>query len=295
MKRSLPLFLFVVLTISGLSCQDPREDQKEYVPVKVHSDWFDVDYLGDRIYSIEEPRSSQGNVSYLVLGDERALMFDTGCGENDEIQGTKIKYILDQITSLPVTLLQSHFHFDHNQNIHEFDHIAFPDLPFLRERVSEEGLFHFTTEDLFEGNYPSEISVEEWFPLETDIDLGERVIRLVHVPGHSKESVAILDSSSKRIFLGDFLYKGALFLFHNDDLAVYQQTVDRLNSLLSPEFSLYGAHGDPEMEFAQLSKLDEFLTCIEEGSCPFTEQTVWGIPAHIYKYQDMQLLVFQQD
>ena len=254
-----------------------------------------MDYLGDRIYSIAEPKSSQGNVSYLLLGDNRALMFDTGCGENQEVQGTRIKYIIDQITTLPVTLLQSHFHFDHNQNIHEFDRIAFPDLPALRNRVSEKGLFQFTGEDLFEGDYPSEITVDAWFPMETNIDLGGRAIQLVHVPGHSEESVAILESSSNMIFLGDFLYNGALFLFHNDDLTIYKQTVDHLNSLLSPGFRLFGAHGKPEIEYGQLDKLDDFLSCIEDQSCQFTEQIVWGIPAHIYAYQGMQILVFQQD
>jgi hydroxyacylglutathione hydrolase len=295
MRYSFSFIVGLLFSLSSLTSCKKNQLSQEYKPVAVHSEWFDVEYLGDRIYSIEEPKSSQGNVSYLILGDERAIMFDTGCGENEVKGNYKIKYVLDKITSLPVTLIQSHFHFDHNQNIHEFERIGFPDLPFLRERVSTDGLFQFTQEDLFEGDYPSEITVDEWFPLGTDIDLGGRTIQLVHVPGHSIESVAILASSSKMILLGDFLYNGALFLFHNDDLAVYQQTVDHLNALINPDYKLFGAHGDPEIEFGQLVKLDDFLTCIEEGSCQFTEQTVWGIPAHIYKYLDMHLLVFQQD
>ncbi len=292
------LFIISSLVLSMTcvsSCQKSQPVSLEYEPVKVHSDWFEVSYLGDRIYSIEEPESSQVNVSYLILGDERAIMFDTGCGENEVKGNIKIKYIIDQITTLPVTLIQSHFHFDHNQNIHEFERIGFPDLPILRDRVGVEGLFQFTQEDLFEGDYPSEITVDEWFPIETDIDFGGLVIQLVHVPGHSDESVAIRIPSSKMILLGDFLYNGALFLFRNDDLTVYQQTVDHLTSLLSDEYRLFGAHGDPEIEYGQLQKLNDFLSCIEDGTCEYTEQTVWGIPAHIYKYQDMHLLVFQQE
>lgn len=286
------LILFVICLPS---CQEAQTPNQEYESVNVSSDWFKVTYLGDRIYCIEEPESSQGNVSYLVLGDKRAIMFDTGCGENQVKGDFKIKYLIEKITDLPVTLIQSHFHFDHNQNIHEFEHIGFPDLPDLRERVSEDGLFLYTQEDLFEGDYPSVITVDEWFPLETDIDLGGRTIQLVNVPGHSNESVAILAASSKMIFLGDFLYNGALFLFHNDDLAVYEQTVAHLKSLLTSEYSLFGAHGKPEIDFGQLQKLEDFLICIKEGGCQYTEQTVWGIPAHIYKYQGMRLLVFQQE
>ncbi len=296
MKYNFLISAGLVVSLSLLvSCHKEGSNQQEYEPVIIVSDWFKVSYLGDRIYCIEEPKSSQGNVSYLILGDDRALMFDTGCGENEVKGNYKIKYIIDKITTLPVTLIQSHFHFDHNQNIHEFERIAFPDLPELRERVSPESQFQFTQADLFEGNYPSEIIVDEWFPLETDIDLGGQVIQLVHVPGHSDESVAIMIPSSGIMLLGDFLYNGALFLFRNDDLAVYQQTVDHLNSLLNSEYSLFGAHGDPEIEFGQLQKLDDFLSCIEEGICPYTERSVWGRPAHIYNFQDMHMLVFQQD
>jgi hydroxyacylglutathione hydrolase len=293
-NKFIPMNYLIFLVLWLPSCQESQQDLQEYEPVKIHSDWFEVNYLGDRIYSIEEPKSSQGNVSYLILGDDRAFMFDTGCGENEVKGNYKIKYIIDKITTLPVTLIQSHFHFDHNQNIHEFERIAFPDLPLLRDRVGQDGQFQFTQEDLFEGDYPSEIIVDEWFPMETDIDLGGQVIQLVHVPGHSYESIAIMIPSAGVILLGDFLYNGALFLFRNDDLAVYQQTVDHLNSLLNSEYSLFGAHGDPEIEFGQLQKLDDFLSCIEEGSCPYTERSVWGRPAHIYNFQDMHMLVFQQ-
>jgi len=292
-----------IIFIAGLSflllfessCQKDNPGSGDYEPVQIQSEWFEVEYLGDRIYSIAEPKSSQGNVSYLILGDSRALMFDTGCGENQVKGDYKIKYLLEKITSLPVTLLQSHFHFDHNQNIHEFERIAFPDLPFLRERVGKDGQFQFTTEDLFEGDYPSLITVDEWFPLEEDIDLGGRSIKLVHVPGHSNESVAILAASSKICLTGDFLYNGALFLFHNDDLAIYRQTVDHLMDILSPEYRLFGAHGKPEMDFDQLQKLDDFLSCIEAETCRYTERDVWGLPAHIYEFQNMHILVFQQE
>jgi glyoxylase-like metal-dependent hydrolase (beta-lactamase superfamily II) len=284
----------ILLLVCLPSCQKAQTSNQEYKAVSIRSEWFKVTYLGDRIYCIEEPESSQGNVSYLILGDKRAIMFDTGTGENQVNGELKIKYLIDKITDLPVTLIQSHFHFDHNQNIHEFERIGFPDLPDLRKRVSDDGRFLYTQEDLFEGDYPSEITVDEWFPMEKDIDLGGRAIQLVHVPGHSDESVAILAASSKMIFLGDFLYNGALFVFHNEDLAVYQQTVAHLKSILSEEYSLYGAHGKPELEFDRLQKLEDFLICINENSCPYTEQRVWGIPAQIYKFHGMHLLVFQQ-
>jgi len=294
-RRRFHAVLYLAFFIFSLSsCQKGEPGTGEYEPVKVYSEWFNVSYLGDRIYCIEEPESSQGNVSYLILGDNRALMFDTGTGENEVRGDYKIKYLIEKITSLPVTLIQSHFHFDHNQNIHEFEHVAFPDLPDLRDRVSIESIFYFSQEDLFYGDYPSQVRVDEWFPMEKDIDLGEQIIQLIHIPGHSNESIAILIKNSMLVLLGDFLYNGTLFLFHQDDLAVYGQTVDHLSSLLTSEYKLYGAHGVPEIKYGQLQKLKDFLVCIEEENCEYIERTVWGIPAFIYKYQDMSMLVFQQ-
>ena len=49
--------------------------------VEVISNAHIVSYLEPRT-QIEEPQSSQGNVCYLILGEERAVMFDTGAGEN---------------------------------------------------------------------------------------------------------------------------------------------------------------------------------------------------------------------
>jgi glyoxylase-like metal-dependent hydrolase (beta-lactamase superfamily II) len=188
----------------------------------------------------------------------------------------------------------SHFHFDHDQNIGEFDRIAFPDLPDLRERTSADGEFHITSAELFYGDYPAAVTVDEWLPLETDIDLGGTRIRLVHLPGHSDESVAIVNTESRYVLLGDFLYNGSLFLFSDSDLAVYKRSVDHLLTLITPDFRLFGAHGEPEVDFDRLRALRDFLRCIDDGTCRHAEKTVWGEPAHVYDAMDMRIVVFQE-
>ena len=64
------------------------------------------------------------------------------------VSGSKIKHITDQLTALPITLLQSHFHFDHNQNIAEFDHVAFPELPFLQQNVGSDSIYTYTPQGI---------------------------------------------------------------------------------------------------------------------------------------------------
>lgn len=282
------LFCFLI-SIQDTLAQTQTELEEPYT----QSDWFRVRHIDTVTFSLEEPQSSQENVSYLLLGDEKAIMFDTGSGENDTSNSTKVKHILDSLTGLSTTLLLSHFHFDHNQNIAEFKHVTFPDIPFLRHSVSSDNIYKFTAEDLFLGDYPSQVQVDEWFPLNTDINLGNRIIQLINIPGHTPESIAIIDKTNKLVFLGDFMYNGALFLFHNNDLKTYEESVGLLISKINDDYRLFGAHGTPEIEYEKLQLLKNFLVCIKNNKCQSKEKVYWGRDVLVYKHENLDLVIFQ--
>lgn len=284
------------LLISLSSCISKNDDSTQEdseTQITINSDWFDVDQIYSETYSLTEPQSSQYNVSYLIIGSSEAIMFDTGSGENQTVNGFKIKSVLDQITQIPTTLLISHFHFDHNQNISEFNSVGFPDLPFLRQSVTSDDKYDFTSEDLFLGNYPAQVKINKWYPVKTNIDLGNRVIQIINIPGHTNESIAIIDKTNKAAFLGDFLYNGSLFLFDNEDILVYEESVEYLISIVDNNYKLFGAHGTPEIENEKLIKLRDFLGCIKSQSCEATERKVWGYDALVYDYEGMRIIVFQ--
>jgi hydroxyacylglutathione hydrolase len=268
------------------------EPPTPYVPVTVQSTWFEVSYLAPRTYAIQEPKSYEGNVSYLILGEERAVMFDTGAGENSPVAGTKIKHVIDQITDLPVTLLLSHFHYDHNQNLSEFDHIAFIELPHLVAATAPDGTYTFTQDDLLEGNYPVSAKVDEWWPVNTDIDLGNRSIQVVNIPGHTDESAMIVDYDNHMMFMGDYIYNGEIFVFGEPNLAVYEVTVDMLIATYDSSYAMYGAHGSPLVPHSDLQGLKDLLECIASAACTGESLVVWGYPAKYYSLGGMALLLF---
>ncbi|WP_347924801.1 MBL fold metallo-hydrolase [Pontimicrobium sp. SW4] len=292
MKIKMIKFISAVILLV-ISCSSDDKQAEVDKKITIDSSWYNVKNINAETYSFEEPNSSQGNVSYLLVGTSKALMFDTGSGENQPVNGYKIKTVIDQITQLPTTLLLSHFHFDHNQNISEFDNVGFPDIPFLREGVDENDIYTFTSEELFSGDYPSQVQVDEWLPVNTDIDLGNRIIQLVNIPGHTKESIAIIDKTNKLAFLGDYLYNGSLFLFDNEDVDKYKTSIDYLISILGNDYRLFGAHGLPEIAFSKLNTLKNFLICIQNENCEPTATTVWGYDVLLYEFENLNMVVFQ--
>jgi hydroxyacylglutathione hydrolase len=288
--KKYPIILNILLFTFLAGCSKSGK-KTNIIKGSVAENWYKKTTIASNTYSLEEPKSSQRNVSYLVEGDSKAIMIDTGSGENKGFDGTKMMYFLKDITKLPITLLLSHFHFDHNQNINEFDKVAFPDLPFLKQKAVNNN-YIFSEKELFSGTYPENTTVDEWLPVNTDIDLGNRIIQLINIQGHTNESVALIDKTNKLVFLGDYLYNGPLFLFDVDDVASYKTSIDYLISILDDNYRLFGAHGTPEINFAKLKELQDFLTCIQDNTCKPKSEFVWERDTYLYQFNNMKIRVF---
>lgn len=269
MRQQILFCLYMALVLVVPACTDSKDDDD---PEETEN-WYTVTDIDESTWIFSESRSSQANVSYLIAGSERAIMLDGGTGENKGQEGSKMMYKIKETTKLPVTLLLSHFHFDHNQNISEFEQVAFPELDFLKTAADEEDVYHFTQDDLFVGTIPSAVKVTEWLPLESDIDLGGRYIQLVNLPGHTDESVVMIDYERKLVFMGDFMYNGTLFVFDENDLEPYITSIEKLLTLVDDSFVFFGAHGRPGVSYQRLNYALGLLECITTSDC-FEESTV---------------------
>lgn len=208
-------------------------------------DWFAIEEISPGVIAIGEPRFHQNNWNYLILGRRRALLFDTGPGVRD------IAKVVRRLTSLPVTALPSHMHFDHTGGLSSFRRIMLPDIPVLR--ACDRNGWLMPTDDLYvgwwEGMSWTPVRVNEWLPIGSEIDLGGRVLRLLHTPGHSPDSISLLDSDANLLFAADFVYPGKLYAqIRNSDLKSYLDSAEALLPQLREGTTILCAHGRPDAQ-----------------------------------------------
>ncbi len=278
--------ILLVLFIFGCT-QDLGEPDIEADSVRWYDDYFTVEYIDSQTIAIGEPRYHQQNYSYLILGNKRALLFDTGPGIRN------IKPVVESLTSLPVTITQSHFHYDHVGNHRNFDGAGVIDLPALRKRAKSGRLVIYSKEHLgfVENIDKPDIVIKEWWPLNSAIELGGRSLKIVHAPGHTKESIVLVDEARGFLFTGDFLCPGPNigFLLPGLSLDDLLETTRRLLAMSTSETKLLTAHRDeasvkfgaPVLAYKDLidfeSSLEEIIDGTKEGK---------GLYVKTYKIND---------
>ena len=80
--------------------------------------WFTVEEIDVQTYAISEYQHWEQSHCYLLCGQQRAALIDTGLGVSD------IQRVVSDLTKLPVTVLTTHAHWDHIGGHRYFNDIA---------------------------------------------------------------------------------------------------------------------------------------------------------------------------
>src|SRR3569833_3202973 len=147
-------------------------------------DYFSVEDIGRNTFAIGEPRYYQQNYAYLIVGETRAFLFDSGSGTRD------ISPVIKSLTRLPVTVMVSHLHFDHLGGIAPFDHVAMIDVPEPRADM-KYGLFtptRYEFSGIADKRARPSFRIAEGSKPGATIDLGGRVLTVLNTPGHTPSS-----------------------------------------------------------------------------------------------------------
>ena len=233
-------------------------------------DYFVVQTLDLSTFAIGEPRYYQGNYSYLILGTQRAVLFDAGTGLRDIVP------VVRSLTRLPVTVIPSHLHFDHVGALGRFDRTAVLDDRALRDRARDSQLTLRRYEFLGFADRLKSLTfrVDEWWAPDSTVDLGGRTLRVLATPGHTATSVSLYDETRHQLFAGDFIYPGTLYAFlPGASRSAYLATAKRLIASIDPSTQIFAAHMEdstvaataPVLKVSDLEALEPALTAINEG------------------------------
>jgi len=230
----------------------PRPEYKSIERVTVSDPWFEVYKPAAGVFAIYEPHQSEETIAYLIIGESRALLFDTGMGISD------IESVVEELTSLPIVVLNSHTHDDHVGGNWQFDTVYGMDTDFTRNNAKgsrEDAQAEITPDQICgslpKGFDPKTYSTKPW-TISTyiedgdEISLGKRQIKVIATPGHTPDAISLLDAANELLFTGDTYYPAPIWLFRPEtDLDAYSKSIRRLAALAPKVKLVLGAHNVP--------------------------------------------------
>lgn len=233
-------------------------------------DWFATRQLEPGVFLVAEPVHVS---SYLVVGSERAALIDTGLGIGD------VRAAVERLTDRPVVVVNTHHHFDHVGGNHRFGDVRIHEagagllgeevprshleayLDWTRRmleawaelRRADEGTFAFVAEETTPRPLPASFDPSSWRivpPAPTgllregdEVDLGDRALRVLHTPGHTPDSICLLDEASGALFAGDTVNTGPIYgHLPGSDVTVFARSTARLADLAGSVRAVYMAH-----------------------------------------------------
>lgn len=160
--------------------------------------------------------------SFLFVGSERALLVDSTTGTGD------LAAAVAELTSLPVTLVNTHADEDHIGCNHQFS-----------RAYMHPAEFAYYAEMRQPESAPA-------FPLQEGdvIDLGGRRFEVILIPGHTYGSIALLDRENRVLLAGDTVSSTPVFIFGRmRNLDAFLVSLERLKQLGNAFDTIYPSHG----------------------------------------------------
>jgi hydroxyacylglutathione hydrolase len=178
---------------------------------------------------------------YLIFGKQRALLVDTGAGASDAarvVQALIAKWAQrNKVETVPLLVAHSHGHGDHVAGDKGF-----------------EGMPNVTLVTAAAPALQQAFSIANWPEQIGSIDLGDRIIDVIPIPGHQVAHVAYYDRKTGILLTGDHLYPGRLYVF---DFPAYLESTRRM------------------VQFTESRPVAHILGChIEQMATPFVDYPI---------------------
>jgi glyoxylase-like metal-dependent hydrolase (beta-lactamase superfamily II) len=103
----------------------------------------------------------------------------------------------------------------------------------------------------------------------TGFDLGGRTLEVIATPGHTPDTISLIDRSNGLLFTGDTYYPAPIWLFRPEtDLDAYAASIRRLAALAPHVNLVLGAHNIPIAPPSVLPQLVAAFDAVRAGKVP---------------------------
>lgn len=217
----------------------------------------DIIQINDTTWRIED----NGVRFFLLAGTKKALLIDSG------MNTPNAKQIAESITKLPIMLLNTHADPDHISGNGGFDY------------------FYMHPDE--EDNYRAHGWLGIIRPVKEDdiIDLGNRPLKILFIPGHTPGSIAVLDINSRVLISGDTIQDGNIFMFKEGrNLPLYVESLKKLSMYIDEFDTIYPSHGSFPVYPDLIARLIEGAEQIVNGTAKGKVVDMFGTPVMLYKF-----------
>ncbi|CAG5921446.1 unnamed protein product [Menidia menidia] len=204
------------------------------------ADWYAHKSLGDGLFWIQErfyQSDNRANI-WLLRGTHQDVVIDTGLGLRSLPDYIDSKGLLgkDPQRKNPLLAIATHAHFDHSGGLHQFQQVGVhsAEVDALANGDNFETVTWLSDREIVEApspgwrarNYKVKAVQPTHILQEGDvINLGDRQLTVLHMPGHSRGSICLHDRDNKLLFSGDVVYDGAMI-----DWLPYSRVSDYISS-----------------------------------------------------------------
>ena len=192
---------------------------------------------------------------FLLVGDEKAVMIDSGAGCKDAAELAK------KLTDKPIILLNTHGDGDHTSGTAAFAEIYIHPSDYVNCEMDKK----------YPGTVLSEIKDGDV------IDLGNRILRIIHIPGHTTGSVAILDVQKRVLYAGDSVQKGHIFMFgKHREPDKYAASLDKLIGIRAEYDTIFASHDEYSLPGDYVLKVKESWDKVMAEEIPYEMADLFG-------------------
>lgn len=247
----------------------------------MYNQYYNIKKIIDGIYHISDPNRI---CCTLIVGDKKALLFDTGYGIGN------LKQVVESITDLPLIVVNSHGHLDHTGGDYQFTKIYInkDDISLMKHILLSDKRNRIVDNYKKNIGLPKDFREEDYVNMEYNVefipvseeqvfDLGGYKLEVIYCKGHTAGCISLIERKNKLLLAGDTILQHVwMFLEESKDLSEYLNSLKKLNKL---EFDIILTSHSTEIYSKELLK--KLIHCV--NNIDISKSTPYFNEAYPYK------------